>query len=239
MTAVLAALSAFLASAVETVEAVTIVLAVGVTRGWRPALGGAAAAIVVLAGVVAALGPALERIPIDDLRLVIGVLLLAFGLQWLKKAVLRAAGRKRQRDENAAFERDAAAARAEQASAIAIAFKGVLLEGLEVAVIVLTLGAAHRNISAAAIGAAAAVVLVTAVGAAVRAPLARVPENALALAVGVMLVSFGVFWTVEGARVHWPGGDAILPAVVAAVALLSFGATSVLRAPRGAVERSG
>jgi uncharacterized membrane protein len=229
MTAVLAALSAFLASAVEAVEAVTIVLAVGVARGWRPALAGAALAVVVLAGVVAALGPALERIPLDDLRLVIGILLLAFGLQWLKKAVLRAAGRKRLRDENAAFERDAAAARTEQASAFAIAFKGVGLEGLEVAVIVLTLGAAHHNVTAAAVGAAAAVVLVTAVGAAIRAPLARVPENALALAVGVMLTSFGVFWTVEGARIEWPGGDAMLPALVGAVALLSLAAASLLR----------
>jgi uncharacterized membrane protein len=229
VTAVLAALSAFLASAVETVEAVTIVLAVGVTRGWRPALGGAAAALVLLAAVVAILGPALSRVPLDDLRLVIGVLLLYFGGQWLKKAVLRASGRKQLRDENAAFERDAAEARREGASAFVIAFKGVLLEGLEVAVIVVTLGAAHQNVPAAAVGAALAVVLVTAVAAAVRRPLARVPENALALVVGVMLVSFGIFWTVEGARIEWPGGDAMLLVVVAVVSLASFAATRALR----------
>jgi uncharacterized membrane protein len=229
VTAVLAALSAFLASAVETVEAVTIVLAVGVTRGWRPALGGAGAALVLLAAVVAILGPALSRVPLDDLRLVIGVLLLYFGGQWLKKAVLRASGRKQLRDENAAFERDAAEARREGASAFVIAFKGVLLEGLEVAVIVVTLGAAHENVPAAAVGAGLAVVLVTAVAAAVRRPLARVPENALALVVGVMLVSFGIFWTVEGARIEWPGGDAMLLVVVAVVSLASFAATRALR----------
>jgi uncharacterized membrane protein len=229
VTAVLAALSAFLASAVETVEAVTIVLAVGVTRGWRPALGGAGAALVLLAAVVAVLGPALSRVPLDDLRLVIGVLLLYFGGQWLKKAVLRASGRKQLRDENAAFERDAAEARREGASAFVIAFKGVLLEGLEVAVIVVTLGAAHENVPAAAVGAGLAVVLVTAVAAAVRRPLARVPENALALVVGVMLVSFGIFWTVEGARIEWPGGDAMLLVVVTVVSLASFAATRALR----------
>ena len=233
MTAVLAALSAFLASAVETVEAVTIVLAVGVTRGWRPALGGAGAALVALAAAVAVLGPALDHVPIDDLRLVIGVLLLYFGGQWLKKAVLRAAGRRQLRNEDAAFARDAAAARREDASAFVISFKGVLLEGLEVAVIVVTLGAAHRNVPAAAAGAGAAVLLVTSVAVTVRRPLARVPENWLALAVGVMLVSFGVFWTVEGARVEWPGGDAMLPALVAIVALASFAATRALR-PRTA-----
>jgi uncharacterized membrane protein len=229
VTAVLAALSAFLASAVETVEAVTIVLAVGVTRGWRPALGGAAVAFAVLVAVVAALGPALSRIPLEDLRLVIGILLLYFGGQWLKKAILRAAGRKGLRDENAAFERDAAEARRADASAFVISFKGVLLEGLEVAVIVLTLGSAHGSVAGAAIGAGTAIVLVTAAAAVVRHPLARVPENTLALVVGVMLVSFGIFWTVEGSRLEWPGGDAMLPVVVAAVAAASYAVVVTLR----------
>jgi uncharacterized membrane protein len=224
VTTVFAALSAFLASAIETVEAVTIVLAVGVTRGWRPSLGGAGAAVVALAALVAALGPALSRIPLDDLRLVIGVLLLWFGGQWLRKAVLRASGRKQLRDEDAAFERDAAEARRDRASAFVISFKGVFLEGVEVVIIVLTLGSARDDVPTAAIGALSAVVLVAIAGAIARHPLSRVPENSLALAVGVMLVAFGIFWTVEGARLHWPGGEAMLPVVVAFVAAASAAA---------------
>jgi uncharacterized membrane protein len=231
VSAVFAFASAFLACAVELVEAATIVLAVGFSRGWRPALGAAAAATGIAAAAIAVFGPALERVPLDDLRLFVGVLLLAFGLQWLRKAVLRAAGRKAKRDENARFEREVAEARADRArSAFALAFQGVLLEELEVAVIVLTLGAAHGSVPLAAAAAGAAFVAVAAAAAIARQPLSRVPENALALAVGVMLTSFGIFWTVEGARLHWPGGEALLPVLVVAVA--ASAALSVYRIRR-------
>jgi uncharacterized membrane protein len=217
--AVFAFASAFLACAVELVEAATIVLAVGFARGWRPALGAAAVATAIAGAAIAVLGPALERVPLEDLRLVVGVLLLAFGLQWLHKAVLRASGRKAKHDEDAIFEHEVAEARAESGrSAFALVFQGVLLEELEVAVIVLTLGAAHGSVPLAAAAAGAALVIVIAAAAVARQPLSRVPENGLALAVGVMLTSFGVFWTVEGARLHWPGGEALLPVLVAAVA---------------------
>jgi uncharacterized membrane protein len=158
-------------------------------------------------------------VPLDDLRLVIGLLLLAFGLQWLRKAVLRASGRKAKRDEDAKFAQEAAEARSLEArAAFVLAFKSVMLEELEVAVIVLTLGAAHGSVTLAALAALSALVLVVVAAAVARHPLSRVPENALSLAVGVMLTSFGLFWTVEGSRLSWPGGDAMLPALVAAVA---------------------
>ena len=160
-------------------------------------------------------------------------LLLAFGLQWLRKAVLRASGRKAKRDEDAKFAREVEEARAQGGrSAFALVFQGVLLEELEVAVIVLTLGAAHGSVPLAAAAAAAALVVVTAAAAFARHPLSRVPENALSLAVGVMLTSFGVFWTIEGARIEWPGGDAMLPLLVAAVATSSWAAIyRIRRAP--------
>jgi uncharacterized membrane protein len=232
--------SAFLASAVEMVEALTIVLAVGLTRDWRSALTGAGIAAVVLAGIVAALGPALTLIPIDDLRLVVGALLLVFGLQWLRKAILRAAGYRALHDEEEAFAREAAEARAAAGErragldwyAFTIAFKGVLLEGLEVAFIVLTFGSTQGSIPLAALGAGVAVVLVVAVGAVARAPLARVPENSLKFAVGVMLTTFGTFWGAEGAGAHWPGDDASLPGVLVFIALLSFGLVALLRRRR-------
>ena len=238
MAAVLAFASAFLACAVELVEAATIVLAVGFARGWRPALGAAAAATAIAGTLVAVVGPALERVPLDDLRLAVGLLLLAFGLQWLRKAVLRASGRKAKRDENAKFEAEAAEARTHRdRSAFALAFQGVFLEELEVAVIVLTLGAAHGSVPLAAAAAGAAFVCVAVAAAIVRHPLARVPENALALAVGVMLTSFGVFWTVEGARIQWPGGDAMLPGLVVAVAAVSSAAVASLRRTAGGEAR--
>jgi uncharacterized membrane protein len=225
---------------VETVEALTIVLAMGITRGWRSALTGAAVAALVLAAVVAALGPALTVIPIEVLRLVVGALLLVFGLQWLRKAILRASGWRATRDEAAVFERERSAARAapheERAGldwyAFTISFKGVLLEGLEVAFIVLTFGTTQGNVGLAALGAAAAVVLVVIAGVAVREPLSRVPENTLAFAVGVMLTTFGIFWGAEGAGVDWPGGDASLPAVLGFVLLISLGYVSALRRRR-------
>jgi uncharacterized membrane protein len=229
--------SAFLASAVEMVEALTIVLAMGTTRGWRSALAGTGAAVLALAAVVAALGPALRAVPIDDLRLVVGALLLVFGLQWLRKAILRSARVLPLHDEDAIFEREQAEARAAGRTMRAgldwfgfvVSFKGVFLEGLEVAFIVLTFGSTQGSIPLAAAGAGAAVVLVTAVGALVRAPLARVPENTLKYAVGVMLTTFGTFWATEGAGARWPGGDAALPAVLAFVLLVSLALVGGLR----------
>src|SRR6266511_2821631 len=189
------------------VEALTIVLAMGVTRGWRAALAGAGAATLALAAIVAVLGPALTVIPIEALRLVVGALLLVFGLQWLRKAILRASGWRALRDEDAVFAREAAEAQRakhdERAGldwyAFTISFKGVLLEGLEVAFIVLTFGSTQGSIPLAAAGAAAAVVLVVVAGIVVHGPLSRVPENELAFAVGVMLTTFGTFWGPEGA----------------------------------------
>jgi uncharacterized membrane protein len=225
---------------VESVEALTIVLAMGITRGWRSALTGAGVAALALAVIIAALGPALTVIPIEVLRLVVGALLLVFGLQWLRKAILRASGWRALRDEDSAFEREAAAARAAAPEMHAgldwygftVSFKGVLLEGLEVAFIVLTFGSTQGSIPLAAVGAAAAVVLVVAAGIVVRGPLSRVPENTLAFAVGVLLTTFGTFWGAEGAGASWPGGDAALPGVLGFVLLLSLGYVTALRRRR-------
>jgi uncharacterized membrane protein len=232
-------LATFLASAVEAVEALTIVLAVGTVRGWRSTLYGVAAATAVLAAIVAALGPALSAIPISTLRLVVGALLLSFGLQWLRKAVLRAGGYKPLRDEAAAF----ASGRAEAGSAAAspgrvdwysftVAFKGVLLEGLEVAFIVIGFGSTQSKLGLAVGAAAAAVVLVVAVGIVVHGPLARVPENTLKFVVGVLLTSFGVFWGGEGAGVEWPGGDLAILAIAGFFGLVSVALTRELRRRR-------
>jgi uncharacterized membrane protein len=240
VTAAFLVLSAFVASAVEMVEALTIVLAAGITRGWRSSLVGVAAAVLALAVIVAALGPALTVVPLKSLRLVVGSLLLAFGLQWLRKAILRASGYKALHDERESFaqELEAArlAAREERAGldwyGFTLSFKGVLLEGLEVAFIVLTFGSTQGSIPLAALGAGAAIVLVATVGVLVRAPLARVPENAMKFAVGIMLTSFGIFWSAEGAGADWPGGDAALPGVIAFVIALSFAFVAVLRRRR-------
>jgi uncharacterized membrane protein len=212
----------FVACAVEGVEAVTIVLAAGLSRGWRSALAGAAVALAVLAAIVAALGPALTALPIDVLRVVVGGLLLTFGLQWLRKAVLRASGFEARHDEEAIFFEELAAARAVgreprgiDGYGFMISFKGVLLEGLEVAFIVVTFGSNQHNVALAALAACAAALLVVVAGVAVRAPLSRVPENTLKYAVGVMLTAFGTFWGAEGAGAHWPGGDAAIPALIA------------------------
>jgi uncharacterized membrane protein len=238
--AIFLVLSSFLASAVEAVEALTIVLAAGVARGWRSALVGVAAASVVLLAVVAALGPALTLIPIDVLRLVVGALLLIFGLQWLRKAILRSSGYKAMHDEDSIYARELEGARdaahVERAGldwyGFTLAVKGVLLEGLEVAFIVLTFGSTQGSIPLAAAGAAAAVLLVVVVGLVARAPLSRVPENSMKFAVGVMLTTFGIFWGAEGAGADWPRGDAALPVVLVFVALLSFGLVSTLRRRR-------
>jgi uncharacterized membrane protein len=240
---VLLVLSAFLASAVEMVEALTIVLASGLTRGWRSSLIGVGAATLALAVVVAALGPALTLIPIDTLRLVVGGLLLTFGLQWLRKAILRAGGVKALHDEDAIFAkqiREAGTAPRDERATIdwygfTLSFKGVFLEGLEVAFIVLTFGSTNKNIPLAAVGAVAAIVLVGIVGVLARAPLARVPENTLKFAVGVMLTTFGIFWGAEGAGANWPGSDAAILGVLAFVLVLSVTLVAVLRRRRTAL----
>ena len=213
-------LSVFLASIVEGVEALTIVLAVGTTRSWSSAWYGIAAAGVVLAGFVAVLGPALTALPINALRLVIGGLLLTFGLQWLRKAILRASGFRPLHDEDAIFNKATAAATksgrdirkglVDDWYSFTLAFKSVLLEGMEVAFIVVTFGANQRSIPLAIAGAASAVFAVVLMGIIARAPLTRVPENSLKFAVGIMLTSFGLFWGSEGAGVRWPGKDAAL-----------------------------
>ena len=230
------AISVFLACAVESVEALTIVLAVGYTRSWRSSLTGVGAAVIALGAITAALGPALTALPINVLRVVVGALLLIFGLQWLRKAILRAAGLKARHDEREAYERELLAARRQggvregiDAYSFTIAFKGVLLEGLEVVFIVLTFGANQHDIGLAAAAAGIAVAAVTLAGLAVHAPLARVPENTMKFAVGVMLTSFGTFWGAEGAGAHWPGSDAALLVIVPATALLSFLIVELLR----------
>jgi uncharacterized membrane protein len=237
MSAVFLFLAAFLASAVEMVEALTIVLAVGITRGWRSALVGMAAATVALAAIVAALGPALHRVPIDALRLAVGFLLLAFGLQWLRKAILRASGFKPLHDEDEIFARELEEARLAGHEVHAgldwysfvLSFKGVLLEGLEVAFIVITFGSTQGNIPLAAAAASSALVIVVGAGALVRAPLSRVPENTMKFSVGVMLTTFGIFWGAEGAGVHWPGGEPALLGVLGFVVVTSLGLVHLLR----------
>ena len=227
--------AAFLACSVEMVEALTIVLAVAVTRGWRSAGWGVAAALGALTVIVAALGPALARLPIDSLRLVVGTILLIFGLQWLRKAVLRASGLKALHDEEAIYQAEVAVLRASGERlehdwyAFTVAFKGVFLEGLEVAFIVVTFGGTQRNVGLAALGAVAALVVVLIVGTIVHAPLTRVPENTLKFGVGVMLTAFGIFWSAEGAGIKWPGSDAALLAVVAFVVVSAFGLVAYVR----------
>jgi uncharacterized membrane protein len=235
------AISVFLACAVESVEALTIVLAVGTARSWRAALAGVGVAIVSLAILTAALGPALTALPLGALRVVVGGLLLIFGLQWLRKAVLRAGGSKALRDELEAYERERSAARGAgtlgrglDPYAFTVAFKGVLLEGLEVIFIVLTFGANQHNIPLAAGAAGLAVVIVTAAGVAIHAPLQRVPENTLKFVVGVMLTSFGMFWGAEGAGAHWPGGDAALLVIIPATLLFALTLIAALRRKTGA-----
>ena len=230
------ALSVFLACAVEAVEALTIVLAVGTTRSWRSTGAGVGAALVALAAVTAALGPALTALPIGVLRVVVGGLLLIFGLQWLRKAILRASGLKALHDEEEIFEREAHTARAAGAVgagldpySFTIAFKGVLLEGLEVVFIVLTFGANQHHVAIAAAAAGIAVVLVVLAGVVVHAPLARVPENTLKFGVGVMLTSFGMFWGGEGAGARWPGSDGALLVIIPAVVALAVSIVFLLR----------
>src|SRR5215469_5100469 len=226
----------FLACTVEAVEALTIVLAVGLTRGWRAPAYGTGAALVLLAAVVAALGPALKLIPLHIIQLVVGGLLLVFGLQWLRKAMLRSAGIKAKHDEDAIYKKEvekasgsAKTAGGFDAYSFRIAFMGVLLEGLEVAFIVLTFGTTQGNIPLAAIAAGAAIVVVVAVGIAVHAPLARVPENMLKYAVGLLLTTFGTFWGAEGAGAKWPASDASILVLLAILWVASLGVVYLLK----------
>lgn len=239
----LAFLTAFLASGVEAVEALTIVLAVGVVRGWRSTLTGVGAAAGILVVAVALLGPALGHIPIGTLRLVVGALLLAFGLQWLRKAILRSSGFKELHDEEAAYATERGLAEAAPADpgmdwySFTVAFKGVLLEGLEVIFIVIALGTAQERLGAAAGGAAAAIVVVVATGLLVHRPLSRVPENSIKFAVGVLLTSFGCFWAAEGVGVGWPGDEFALVVLIAYFGLISAALARGLRY-RGSGVRS-
>ena len=215
MSEVLLMSGSFLASAVEMVEAVTIILAVGITRGWRAALVGAASALLALAFIVAALGPSLvQYVPLDVLRIVVGVLLLIFGLQGLRKAILRAAGQKELHDEERIFREEVSELQgavdtraAIDWSGFVVSFKGVLLEGLEVAFIVLTFGANSGRFDLSAAGALGAFVIIGLVAVVVHRPLSRVPENAIKFGVGTMLMAFGTFWGGEGVGVEWELAD--------------------------------
>jgi uncharacterized membrane protein len=241
---VILALAVFGASAVEAVEALTIVLAAGISRGWRSAIEGTVSAVVVLAVLVAAVGVPLARyVPIDVLRVVVGGLLLVLGLNWLRKAVLRASGHKALHDEDAIFETTVrelsgpsssapgpGGARVRRdATAFAVSFKGVFLEGMEVVLIVLTLGTSARHLGLAAVAAGAAVIAVALAGIVVARQLSEVPENTMKMVVGVMLTSFGVFWVGEGAGIRWPGSDLFLLAMVAIFVTFAVVATAVMR----------
>jgi uncharacterized membrane protein len=230
--------AAFLASLVEAVEAVTIVLAVATVRGWRSAAIGAVAGLAALALIVLMLGPVLEHLPLRPLQFVIGVLLLLFGMRWLRKAILRAVRIIPLHDEQIIFERQSALlrdpahrpARLDRLAALA-SFKAVLLEGLEVVFIVLAVGAGHGLLGAASLGAIAACGLIVAIGWAVRRPLAKVPENTLKFAVGTLLCAFGVFWTGEGLGVPWPGADLAILGIAALFLLAALATIEFVRRP--------
>ena len=222
-------LAVFGASAVEMVEALTIVMAAGVTRGWRPALEGAATAVALLAVLVGVLGvPLLRYVPLDVLRVVVGAVLLNLGLSWLQKAVLRASGHKALHDEDAIFAKETARLGKEGGErsrpkhdvvGFSVAFKGVLLEGIEVVLVVVGLGASDHRLGLAAATAGIAAVAVGVAGAILARQLSAVPENTIKLGVGVMLMSFGTFWVGEGAGVRWPGSDLAIVVLVGSFAL--------------------
>jgi uncharacterized membrane protein len=225
----------FLTCCVEMVEALTIVFAVGHTRGWRSAFEGSTSALLVLAALVAAFGPALVAIPLNILRLFVGGVLLIFGMQWLRKAILRSSGLKALHDEDAIYEAKVAELRASGQSegrdriAFVMAFKGVFLEGLEVVVAVLTLGTSAHRLGLAAAVAGVAIVVVATTGAIVARQLSRVPENAMKMSVGILLITYGTFWTGEGLRVRWPGGDTMLVGLIVIYALVAWMAVTLLR----------
>jgi uncharacterized membrane protein len=238
----------FLACAVEAVEATTIVLAAGTARDWRSATTGMVAALLLLAVLVVALGPAVSALPLRELRLVVGALLLIFGLQWLRKAILRASGHKALHDEGKIYREQLAAANAAQRRrfgsvpdwyGFTLSFKGVLLEGLEVVFIALTFGGNAHDIPLAGLAAVCAVAVIAVLGFAVRAPLARVPENTLKFVVGIMLTAFGTFWGAEGAGAHWPGSDAALLVLAPAIAVFALGLVALLRRAKTATATPG
>lgn len=232
-------LAAFLAASVEFIEALTIVLAVGTVNGFRPALRGTAFAVLALIALVLILGFAILRVvPIDVLRGVIGVLLLLFGLKWIRKAILRFSGKKALHDESQLFDKEVTRLKSQQAGAFeaqATAFNGVFLEGLEVVVIVLTMGSAGKAYPSAILGAGLGLVVVLSLGLALRAPLTRVPENVMKFVVGVMLTSFGTYWAGSALGVHWPMGDLSIVFLIALYLLTSW--VSVGRLKRGVVQR--
>lgn len=233
--------AAFLASLVEFVEALTIVLAVGATRGWRPALLGAAAGAALLVLLVLLLGPALEIIPIAVLQLVVGTLLLLFGMRWLRKAMLRSGGVIALHDEALIYDNQTRQLRVAGAVAVAgvdvigfiTTFKAVILEGLEVVFIVIAVGVGGGMLLPASLGAAAALILVVALGLVVHRPLARVPENALKFTVGILITTFGMFWIGEGLGLAWPGDEWSLPWLVLVLLVVSL---ITVRRLRGTVE---
>jgi uncharacterized membrane protein len=238
MSGLLLAATSFLASGVEMVEALTIVLASGLTRGWRSSLLGAAAATLVLAATIALFGVALvDVISLALLQVIIGVFLLIFGLQWLRKAILRYAGLKAMHDEDAILREEMAQLRAAGAVAqggidwpgFVVCFKGVLLEGLEVAFIVVSFGLAAQALGSAALGAAAAFVVVAGAGLLARRVVQRIPRSALQLLVGTLLSSFGTFWSVQGLGIAWPGGDAAIVGLVGWYVLAAAGYVGLLR----------
>jgi len=232
--------ASFLASFVEVVEAFTIVLAVGIIRGWRSAILGTVAALGVLALIVVTMGPLLLQVPLRLLQAIVGILLLLFGLRWLRKAILRAIGAIPPHDEEAAFEsemRELAGAGARNAArfdwiAGVAAFKAVLLEGVEVVFIVVAVGAARGLLWEASLGALAAAVLVLLIGLMVHKPLSQVPENTLKFAVGVVLSAFGLFWTGEGFGIEWPGADAAILAFAAMFLFVAGGLVTWVRSRR-------
>jgi Predicted membrane protein len=223
-------LASFLASLVECVEALTVVLAVGAIRGWRDALSGSAAALLVLLAIVALLGSALTRIPLGDVQLFVGALLLLFGMRWLRKAVLRAAGVLALHDEAAIYAHQTQALQGTGATphgwdklAFAAAFKITMLEGIEVVFIVIAIGVGRPGLLLpASVGAVAALLLVVALGAVVHRPLARVPENTLKFVVGVLLCAFGTFWIGEGMGYAWPDQDLSIPGLIAGWLLVAL-----------------
>ncbi len=230
-------LASFLASLVEFVEALTVVLAVGSVRGWRSALAGSAAALAVLLVLMAALGRALTRVPLRALQLAVGVLLLLFGLRWLRKAILRSSGHIALHDEEAAFQKSASSLRADGAVptwdrvGLASTFQITMLEGTEVVFIVVAMSAGGAGLLLpASLGALAALLLVTALGFMLHRPLARVPENTLKFVVGVLLSAFGTFWVGESARFSWPGGDWCIAALVAGYLLIAWVTVALCRA---------
>jgi len=238
-------LSVFLACAVEAVEATTIVLAAGTARNWRSALTGASSALILLVLIIAAFGPAISQLPIDGLQLFVGALLLVFGLQWVRKAILRRSGYKSLHDEDAIFNEELQAAQqAKNESkfgvtdwyAFTLSFKGVLLEGLEVAFIVLTFGTIQGEVILASFAALAAVIIVVIAGFALRKPLAQVPENSMKYVVGIMLTSFGIFWGAEGAGAKWPGKDLSLVGIIIFMVIISTTLIKVLKVQNSKVS---